>query len=267
MVDLFDLTTTYVAAADTTATTYDGGDSFWRRLTGGDPALAPVNTGWLVSSYRLTESWPNWEMHPQGDEILHCRSGTCELVLERADGPICFALTSGKTIVIDKGTWHTVRVTSEAELLHITHGSGTTFKPASTETNGAAQRADAPCRQDAAGPTRVIAYAGGGDLDASRDFYTELLGMEVAMDDPVLGLTSPANHSAQVLIVPAGFDDPLPQFGIDLGDPTAVDAAHATALERGLRVVYPLRTEPWGVRRFFVQDPGGTIVNVLAHTA
>lgn len=38
------------------------------------------------------------------------------------------------------------------------------------------------------------------------------------------------------------------------------------ALRRGLRVVYPLTDEPWGVRRFFVEDPGRTIVNVLAHT-
>jgi hypothetical protein len=29
--------------------------------------------------------------------------------------------------------------------------------------------------------------------------------------------------------------------------------------------VYPLSDEPWGVRRFFVQDPSGTVVNVLAH--
>jgi uncharacterized glyoxalase superfamily protein PhnB len=83
----------------------------------------------------------------------------------------------------------------------------------------------------------------------------------------VLGLTSPANRTAQVLIPPSGFEDPQPQFGIDLGTPDAVDAAHAAALQRGLRVVYPLRNEPWGVRRFFVEDPAGTIINVLAHTA
>jgi hypothetical protein len=33
----------------------------------------------------------------------------------------------------------------------------------------------------------------------------------------------------------------------------------------GLRVVYPLTDEAWGVRRFFVEDPGGSVVNVLAH--
>jgi catechol 2,3-dioxygenase-like lactoylglutathione lyase family enzyme len=113
--------------------------------------------------------------------------------------------------------------------------------------------------------TRIVAYAQGADIAASRDFYVEVLGLEVAMDDPVLGLRSAANPHAQVLIPPPGMEDPEPRFGVDVGDPAAVDTAHAAAVERGLRVVYALRDEPWGVRRFFVEDPGGTIINVLAH--
>jgi uncharacterized glyoxalase superfamily protein PhnB len=117
-----------------------------------------------------------------------------------------------------------------------------------------------------ASPARTVCYADGSDLDASRGFYTDVLGLDPTMEDPVLGLTSPTNPSAQVLIPPAGFEHPQPRFGVDLGHPGAVDAAHAAALDRGLRIVYPLTDEAWGVRRFFVEDPGGTIVNVLAHT-
>jgi catechol 2,3-dioxygenase-like lactoylglutathione lyase family enzyme len=112
---------------------------------------------------------------------------------------------------------------------------------------------------------RIIPYADGTDSDASREFYVRVLGLVVAMESPVLGLTSPANPSAQVLIPPPGMENPQPRFGIDVGDPAAVDAAHTAAVERGLRIVYAIRDEPWGVRRFFVEDPGGTIVNVLAH--
>jgi catechol 2,3-dioxygenase-like lactoylglutathione lyase family enzyme len=114
---------------------------------------------------------------------------------------------------------------------------------------------------------RVVPYAKGEDLDALRAFYIDALGFEVAMEEPVLGLTSPTNRSAQVLVPPTGFDDPQPQFGIDPSDPKAVDAAQDAAVQRGLRVVYALRDEPWGVRRFFVEDPSGTIINMLAHTA
>ena len=113
--------------------------------------------------------------------------------------------------------------------------------------------------------TRVVAYADGDDLAASRDFYVEVLGLQVAMENPVLGLTSPTDPTAQVLIPPRGMENPPPRLGVDVGAPEAVDAAHAEAVRRGLRVVYPLTTERWGVRRFFVEDPSGTVVNVLAH--
>jgi catechol 2,3-dioxygenase-like lactoylglutathione lyase family enzyme len=115
------------------------------------------------------------------------------------------------------------------------------------------------------GVARIIPYPRGRDVAASRAFYVEVLGLRVAMEDPVLCLSSPDNPTAEVIIAPPGFEDPQPHFGIDVGDPSAVDAAHEEAVRRGLRVVYPLRNEPWGVRRFFVEDPGGTIVNILAH--
>ncbi|GAA1193026.1 VOC family protein [Prauserella alba] len=112
---------------------------------------------------------------------------------------------------------------------------------------------------------RIFPYADGDDLPASREFYVGVFGLEVAMEEPVLGLTSPADSSDQVLIPPRGMENPSPRFGIDVGEPAAVDAAHAEVVRRGLRVVYPLTDEPWGVRRFFVADPSGTVVNVLAH--
>lgn len=112
---------------------------------------------------------------------------------------------------------------------------------------------------------RIHPYVETDDLDASRSFYTEVFGLEVAMEAPVMGLEAPDLASAQVIVCPRGFQTPQPDFGIDVGDPAAVDRAHAQVRERGLRVVYDLRDEPWGVRRFFVEDPDGRIINVLAH--
>ena len=112
---------------------------------------------------------------------------------------------------------------------------------------------------------RIVAYAGGEQMEASREFYVDVLGMQVAMEDPVLDLQAPGNPTAEVIIGAQEMQDATPRFGVDVGDPAAVDAAHAEAVRRGLRVVYPLTDEPWGVRRFFVEDPGGTVVNVLAH--
>ena len=35
----------------------------------------------------------------------------------------------------------------------------------------------------------------------------------------------------------------------------------------GLEIVYGVVTEPWGVRRFYVRDPFGKTINILAHAS
>jgi len=112
---------------------------------------------------------------------------------------------------------------------------------------------------------RIIPYAAGDSIAASRDFYLDVFGLQVGMQDPVLVLRSPTNPTAQLIIPPPGMENPQPRFGIDVGDPEAVDAAHIEVTRRGLGVVYPLTDELWGVHRFFLEDPSGTVVNVLAH--
>ena len=96
----------------------------------------------------------------------------------------------------------------------------------------------------------------------TRDFFTELLGFEVAMDlGWVTTLASPTNPSAQVTII--SNDDPAaPGISVGVDD---VDAVHARAVEQGLEITYPLRDEEWGVRRFMLREPSGTIVNVVSH--
>jgi catechol 2,3-dioxygenase-like lactoylglutathione lyase family enzyme len=96
----------------------------------------------------------------------------------------------------------------------------------------------------------------------TRDFFVELLGFEVAMDlGWVLTLVSSTNPSVQVNVI--GNDDPSAP-GISVGVPD-VDAVHARAVEQGLEIVYPLRDEDWGVRRFMLREPSGTVVNVVSH--
>jgi catechol 2,3-dioxygenase-like lactoylglutathione lyase family enzyme len=96
----------------------------------------------------------------------------------------------------------------------------------------------------------------------TRDFFTELLGFDVAMDlGWVVTVASPTNPSVQVTIVSS--DDPAaPGISVEVDD---VDSVHARAAERGLEIAYPLRDEEWGVRRFMLREPSGTIVNVLSH--
>ena len=95
----------------------------------------------------------------------------------------------------------------------------------------------------------------------TRDFFVEL-GFEVVMDlGWVMTLASPANPFVQVQIM-SNDDMSAPGISVEVAD---VDAVHAAAVERGLEIAYPLRDEDWGVRRFMLREPSGTIVNVLSH--
>jgi catechol 2,3-dioxygenase-like lactoylglutathione lyase family enzyme len=99
-------------------------------------------------------------------------------------------------------------------------------------------------------------------LAETRDFFVELLGFEAVMDlGWVVTVGSPTNPAAQVTII--GNEDPAaPGISVEVDD---VDAVHARAMERGLEIAYPLRDEDWGVRRFMLREPSGTVVNVLSH--
>src|SRR5436190_1456717 len=71
----------------------------------------------------------------------------------------------------------------------------------------------------------------------TRDFFTDLLGFEVAMDlGWVVTVASPTNTSAQVTIV-ANDDPAAPGISVEVDD---VDAVYARATERGLEIAYPL---------------------------
>ena len=111
---------------------------------------------------------------------------------------------------------------------------------------------------------RIVPDLHADDPSASRDFYEGVLGLELAMDQGwVVAFVAPGNRTAQVNLMSEDASAPVrPELSIEVDD---VDAAYAGANERGLEIVHPLTDEPWGVRRFFVREPSGAVVNVLAH--
>ncbi|HET6550524.1 MAG TPA: VOC family protein [Solirubrobacter sp.] len=106
------------------------------------------------------------------------------------------------------------------------------------------------------------------DLDAAREFFAGFLGFDVAMDDPgFMMFASPSNRTAQITVADAttpGLDRGVREANVSV-EVEDVDALHAEAVRRGLEIVYPLTEEPWGIRRFFVRAPGGTVINVAQH--
>jgi catechol 2,3-dioxygenase-like lactoylglutathione lyase family enzyme len=111
---------------------------------------------------------------------------------------------------------------------------------------------------------RVVPDVGTDDLEASRTFYTSVLGFVAVMDlGWIVTLASPDVPMAQLsLLTGDATAAATPGVSIEVAD---VDAVHDRAQAVGADIVHPLTDEPWGVRRFFVRDPSGVVVNVMQH--
>jgi len=111
---------------------------------------------------------------------------------------------------------------------------------------------------------RVVPDLHGERPVESREFYEQVIGLELQMDMGwIATFVSPANETAQLTVISADATAPVtPNLSIEVDD---VDAVHARTTTAGYEIVYGPAGEPWGVRRFFVRDPNGAIVNVMQH--
>lgn len=86
--------------------------------------------GRLVSQYGFTESWPSWEMHPHGSELVICTAGAMVLTQEWPDGQRkTVTLNSGDYAINPPGVWHIADVIEPATAIFITAGEGTQHRP------------------------------------------------------------------------------------------------------------------------------------------
>lgn len=109
--------------------------------------------------------------------------------------------------------------------------------------------------------TRIVPDITSDDISRSKEFY-RLLDLEERMDlGWVVILGPPERPDAQLLLMGRDESAPVnPDISIGVDD---VDAAHEKMLTAGVEIVHSLRDEPWGVRRFFVRDPNGKVVNIV----
>lgn len=86
--------------------------------------------GRLVAMHSFSESWPMWEMHPNGTEVVICTAGRMTLHQEHTDGSkTSVTIGPGECAINEPGTWHTADVDGEATALFITPGLGTEHRP------------------------------------------------------------------------------------------------------------------------------------------
>ena len=75
---------------------------------------------------------------------------------------------------------------------------------------------------------RIVPYLESADFRAVKSFYVDTLGLEVAMEDPgIAGLPRALiarQRKRRIMVGAEGLEPPMPDLGVDVGDPAAVDA-------------------------------------------
>jgi predicted enzyme related to lactoylglutathione lyase len=112
--------------------------------------------------------------------------------------------------------------------------------------------------------TSIMANLGVADIEAAKDFYTEYLGLSTEEFNLgwVARYTSPDTGANLQLVT---HDASAAEDSVISVHTDDVDGAYAEAQQLGYEIVHPMTTEPWGVRRFFVRAPDGTVINIVNH--
>lgn len=114
---------------------------------------------------------------------------------------------------------------------------------------------------------RIVSNIYSDDIEKSKQFYTEFLGMELAMDMGwILTFVSKENKTAQISIFKNDKNKSLDNSAIFLSiEVSDIDNWYEAARKQNIEIIYPITNESWGVRRFFIKDPNGITINLLTH--
>jgi predicted enzyme related to lactoylglutathione lyase len=113
---------------------------------------------------------------------------------------------------------------------------------------------------------RIVPDITSTKMEESKSFYSDFIGLKLAMDMGwILTFVSESNPTAQINLLKS--DEPVSgnsNFGISF-EVSDIDVMYEKAKSGKYEITYPITNEPWGVRRFFVKDPNGVIVNLMTH--
>ncbi len=102
------------------------------------------------------------------------------------------------------------------------------------------------------------------DTEKAAAFYGDILGLDLLMDH---GWFQTYGSDAKMMVQlsfgsEGGSDTPVPDLSIEVDD---VEAALERMQAADIPIEYGPASEPWGVRRFYVRDPFGRLLNILQH--
>lgn|GEM_PF-110712 len=114
------------------------------------------------------------------------------------------------------------------------------------------------------GVKRIVCNIEGLNLDEAKSFYQDILGLSVVMD---LGWIRTYAADCQMAVQlsmasEGGCGAPVPDLSIEVDD---FESVLAKVRQVDMPIEYGPKNEPWGVRRFYVRDPFGKVINILEH--
>ncbi len=111
---------------------------------------------------------------------------------------------------------------------------------------------------------RIVANIAASHVGNAKSFYADILGLHLVMDQGwILTFAADEPVAPQISVaIQGGSGTPVPDLSIEVDNLAEV---HQRVLAAGLPIEYGPASEPWGVRRFYVRDPFGRLLNILAH--
>jgi catechol 2,3-dioxygenase-like lactoylglutathione lyase family enzyme len=111
---------------------------------------------------------------------------------------------------------------------------------------------------------RIVANIAAQNVEMAKAFYGDVLEMDVAMDHGwIVTFASDASTTPQLSIATeGGSGTPVPDLSIEVDN---LDELYRKMKDLGISIEYGMVSEPWGVRRFYVRDPFGRLLNILSH--
>ncbi|ARM90484.1 glyoxalase/bleomycin resistance protein/dioxygenase family protein [Rhizobium sp. CIAT894] len=111
---------------------------------------------------------------------------------------------------------------------------------------------------------RIVANIQAPDITPAKRFYQDIRGLDLIMDHgwiTTFGTERPMNVQLSIA-TEGGSGTPVPDLSIEVDD---LDMTFEAMSAAGFPIEYGPADEPWGVRRFYVRDPLGKLVNILVH--
>ena len=111
---------------------------------------------------------------------------------------------------------------------------------------------------------RIVSNIEVSALEKAASFYADIFGLELLMDHGWIR-TYGSNEEMSVQIsfaTEGGSGTSVPDLSIEVDD---LETALEKVRDANISIEYAPENEPWGVRRFYIRDPFGKLINVLQH--